>query len=115
MIRISEKVRVGCLLPERAGHYADQLSCFAVDPLPADEFKQGLVELAQDLVIKEQQIEVLISSLPGLDNSESDQERYIKELQEELNVAEAQRQEAIRERDEALAEVDRVLRGTRRT
>ncbi|KAK5998459.1 Mediator of RNA polymerase II transcription subunit 21 [Cladobotryum mycophilum] len=85
-----------------------------VDPLPPDEFRAGLVELSRDLIVKEQQIEVLISSLPGLDNSEQDQERSIKELEEDLKAAEAQRQEALRERDQILAELDSVIRSIRR-
>ncbi len=85
-----------------------------VDPLPPHDFKAGQLELARDLIYKEQQIEVLISSLPGLDNSEQDQERFIKELEEELRVAETQRQEAIREKDETLAKLNRVVRGIRR-
>jgi mediator of RNA polymerase II transcription subunit 21 len=95
------------------GREADGLHC-VVDALPAEEFNQGLLELSQDLIIKEQQIEVLISSLPGLENSERDQERNIRELEDELKVAEAQRQEAIREKDVVLAKVDRVIRSTRR-
>lgn len=86
----------------------------AVDPLPPDEFRAGMIELSRDLIIKEQQIEVLISSLPGLDNSETDQERYIKELEDDLKVAEAQRQEAIKEKDQILAELDSVIRSIRR-
>ncbi|CAM1511395.1 Fc.00g089080.m01.CDS01 [Cosmosporella sp. VM-42] len=86
----------------------------AVDPLPADDFRAGMVELSRDLIIKEQQIEVLISSLPGLDNSEKDQERYIKELEDDLKVAESQRQEAIKEKDQILAELDSVIRSIRR-
>ncbi|KXH53805.1 RNA polymerase II transcription mediator [Colletotrichum salicis] len=86
----------------------------AVDPLPADEFKDGLAELSRDLIIKEQQIEVLISSLPGLDSSEADQERYIQELEDELKVAESQRQDAIREKDQILAKLDEVIRSVRR-
>ncbi|KAF9767565.1 hypothetical protein IL306_015249 [Fusarium sp. DS 682] len=86
----------------------------AIDSLPADEFRAGMVELSQDLVLKEQQIEVLISSLPGLDNSETDQERYIKELEEDLKIAEAQRQEAIKEKDQILSELDSVIRSIRR-
>ncbi|OHW96780.1 RNA polymerase II transcription mediator [Colletotrichum incanum] len=85
-----------------------------VDPLPPDEFKDGLAELARDLIIKEQQIEVLISTLPGLDSSEADQERYIQELEEELKVAEAQRQDAIKEKDQILAKLDEVIRSIRR-
>ncbi|KAK2675602.1 hypothetical protein RAB80_007787 [Fusarium oxysporum f. sp. vasinfectum] len=77
-------------------------------------FRAGMVELSQDLIVKEQQIEVLISSLPGLDNSEMDQERYIKELEEDLKIAEAQRQEAIKEKDQILSELDSVIRSIRR-
>lgn len=90
------------------------LTEFVVDPLPPDEFNTGMIELSRDLIIKEQQIEVLISSLPGLDNSETDQERYIKELEDDLKVAEAQRQEAIKEKDQILAELDAVIRSIRR-
>ncbi|KAI1011024.1 hypothetical protein LB504_002381 [Fusarium proliferatum] len=86
----------------------------SVDSLPPDEFRAGMVELSQDLIVKEQQIEVLISSLPGLDNSEMDQERYIKELEEDLKIAEAQRQEAIKEKDQILSELDSVIRSIRR-
>ncbi|EXV05028.1 subunit 21 of Mediator complex domain protein [Metarhizium robertsii] len=85
-----------------------------VDPLPADEFAAGLKELSRDLIIKEQQIEVLISNLPGLDNSERDQERNIKDLEEDLKAAEAQRQDALKERDQILAELDSVIRSVRR-
>ena len=85
-----------------------------VDPLPADDFKAGLVELSRDLILKEQQIEVLISSLPGLENSEKDQERFIKDLEEELKLAESQRQDAVREKDQVLAKLDQVIRSIRR-
>ncbi|KAF7558737.1 hypothetical protein G7046_g5426 [Stylonectria norvegica] len=85
-----------------------------VDPLPHDEFRAGMVELSRDLIIKEQQIEVLISSLPGLDNSEQDQEKFIKDLEDDLKAAEAQRQEAIKEKDQILAELDSVISGIRR-
>lgn len=85
-----------------------------VEPLPQDEFKAGQLELARDLIIKEQQIEYLISILPGLENSERDQEQSIKELEEELKVAEAQRLDAIKEKDEELAKLDQVIRGVRR-
>ncbi|KAJ2998610.1 hypothetical protein NUW58_g260 [Xylaria curta] len=85
-----------------------------VDPHPEDVFRAAQVELAQDLITKEQQIEYLISILPGLDNSEQDQERNIRELEEELKVAEAQRQEAIKEREETLARLNAVICSIRR-
>jgi mediator of RNA polymerase II transcription subunit 21 len=49
-----------------------------------------------------------------LDSSERDQERLIKELEEELRVAEAQRQDAIKEKDQLLAKLDEVIRSIRR-
>jgi mediator of RNA polymerase II transcription subunit 21 len=85
-----------------------------VDSLPADEFRAGMSELSRDLITKEQQIEYLISMLPGLQNSEQDQERYIKELEDDLKAAETQRQEALKERDQILAELDNVIRSVRR-
>lgn len=83
-------------------------------PLPADEFKAGQQELARDLVLKEQQIEFIISSLPGLENNAEAQERSIRELEEELRTAEAQRQTAIREMDAVQEKLDQVIRGTKR-
>ncbi|KAI2624379.1 CSE2-domain-containing protein [Hypoxylon sp. NC1633] len=85
-----------------------------VDPHTDDVFKASQVELAQDLITKEQQIELLITLLPGLENSEHDQERNIKELEEELKVAEAQRQEAIKEKEDTMAKLDAVIRAIRR-
>jgi mediator of RNA polymerase II transcription subunit 21 len=73
-----------------------------------------MVELSRDLIVKEQQIEVLISTLPGLDNSEEDQERNIRELEDDLKAAEAQRQEALKERDQILGDLDTVIRSVRR-
>ncbi|KAI1344606.1 mediator of RNA polymerase II transcription subunit 21 [Xylariaceae sp. FL0016] len=85
-----------------------------VDPHPEDVLKAAQVELAQDLIVKEQQIEYLVSMLPGVDNSEQDQERNIKELEEELKAAEAQRLEAVKEKEATMAKVDAVIRSIRR-
>lgn len=57
---------------------------------------------------------MLISTLPGLDTSEADQEKSVRELEEELKVAEAQRQDAIREKDQILAKLDQVIRAVKR-
>ncbi|RCI12456.1 hypothetical protein L249_0434 [Ophiocordyceps polyrhachis-furcata BCC 54312] len=81
-----------------------------VDPLPADEFQAGLKELSRDLIVKEKEIEYIISSLPGLGNSEKDQEQDIKDLEEHRKIAEALRQEALREKDETLAQLDTIIR-----
>merc|ERR1712000_126088 len=85
-----------------------------IDSLSTDEFQAGMTELSRGIITKEQQIEYLISMLPGLDNSEKDQERVIRELEEDLKAAEIQRQEALKERDQILAELDRVIQSIRR-
>ncbi|PKS08920.1 hypothetical protein jhhlp_003533 [Lomentospora prolificans] len=85
-----------------------------VDPLPEEEFRAGLLELSRDLILKEQQIEVLISTLPGLDSSERDQEQCIKELEEELKAAEEQRQDALKEKERVVGQLDKILKSVRR-
>ncbi|KAJ1333300.1 Subunit 21 of Mediator complex [Microdochium nivale] len=85
-----------------------------IDPHPADSFKASQLELARDLILKEQQIEYLVSILPGLLNSEQDQDRTIKELEEELKAAEAQRQEAVEEKQVTMRKLDEVIRSIRR-
>jgi mediator of RNA polymerase II transcription subunit 21 len=85
-----------------------------VDTANADDFRNGQQKLARHLVMKEQQIEYLISILPGLENTERNQERTIQELEEDLRVAEAERVMAIKEKDEILAKLDNVIRSTKR-
>lgn len=85
-----------------------------MEPVEPAEFQAGLLELSRDLILKEQQIEVLISTLPGLDTSEADQERNVRELEDELKIAEAQRQETLKEKDQILAKLDEVIRNVRR-
>lgn len=83
-----------------------------IEPLPEEDFKAGQLELARDLITKVQQIELIISTLPGLENNVQDQERYIRDLEEELRAAEVQRQDAIREMRVVEARLDHVVRGT---
>ncbi|TVY34144.1 Mediator of RNA polymerase II transcription subunit [Lachnellula subtilissima] len=85
-----------------------------IEPVSADEFRAGQKELAQDLIMKEQQIELLISVLPGLDNSEKDQERMIRQLEDELKTAEEKRSEAVKEKEEVLARLEGVIRSVKR-
>ena len=50
-----------------------------------------------------------------MDNSEKEQRQFIKDLEEELKVAEVQRLEAVKEKEEVLAKLDEILRGIRRS
>lgn len=71
-------------------------------PDSPEVFKEALHELARDFIIKEHQIEYLISRLPGLGNSEADQDARIKALAEELRQAEKERTEAMQDREQML-------------
>ncbi|KAF2435951.1 hypothetical protein EJ08DRAFT_645621 [Tothia fuscella] len=77
-------------------------------------FEARLQELAQDLIVKERQIEALVETLPGLGNSQQDQERRIKELEEELRDVERERLEWDVERERLLEVVEGKILGIRR-
>ncbi|KAH7384851.1 mediator complex, subunit Med21 [Cadophora sp. MPI-SDFR-AT-0126] len=85
-----------------------------VNPYPADVFKAAQRELAQDLILKEQQIEFLISVLPGLENSEKDQERMIRQLEQEIKEQDEIHKVALKENEETLARLESVIRGIKR-
>jgi mediator of RNA polymerase II transcription subunit 21 len=78
------------------------------------KFQDTLRELAQDLVVKQAQIEALIEALPGLGQSRADQEARIEELERELGEIEKERVEAGRERNELLRRVEGRILGARR-
>ncbi|PQE29029.1 hypothetical protein CJF30_00004043 [Rutstroemia sp. NJR-2017a BBW] len=85
-----------------------------VDPLPEDQFKDGQLELARDLILKEQQIESLISVLPGLETSEKDQEETIQRLEQELKEEESRRKQALKEKEVVLEKLESVIRSVKR-
>lgn len=66
-------------------------------------------ELARDLIIKEQQIEYLISVLPGISMSEAEQEGRIRELEVELRGVEIERVGKVRELRRLRARLENVL------
>ncbi|KKZ64163.1 hypothetical protein EMCG_01511 [[Emmonsia] crescens] len=78
-------------------------------PDPPEIFALRQRELARDLIVKEQQIEYLISVLPGVGSSEEEQEERIRRLAEELRVVEAERREKRREMKRLGERVDELL------
>ncbi|KAF2199426.1 CSE2-domain-containing protein [Delitschia confertaspora ATCC 74209] len=76
-------------------------------PAPPEEFIRTLHELSRDLVLKEQQIELLISRLPGIGISEKEQIARMQGLERELEAIEEEREEAVREKEELV----KVLEG----
>jgi mediator of RNA polymerase II transcription subunit 21 len=89
----------------------------AGEELPPDNpevFQEKLKELARDLVLKEQQIEFLIETLPGLGNSQEDQEKRIKELEGQLREVESERAVAEKERAQLVELVEGRILGVRR-
>ncbi|KAJ5916906.1 Mediator complex subunit Med21 [Penicillium tannophilum] len=66
-------------------------------------------ELARDLIIKEQQIEYLISVLPGIGASEAEQEARIRELEVQLRDVEKEREVKIGELRSLKNRLDGVL------
>ena len=85
-------------------------------PPPAEphDFDAGLRELARDLVLKEQQIELIINSLPGLGSSEAKQEERMRELEKELRDVERERAKAETEREALVDGLGKVLVGVKR-
>lgn len=66
-------------------------------------------ELARDLIIKEQQIEYLISVLPGIGASEAEQEAKIRELETQLRGVEQERSAKVLELKKLRGKLENVL------
>lgn len=78
-------------------------------PHPPARFAATLRELAQDHVLKEQQIELLVGVLPGIGTSEREQVDRMARLEGELRAVEGERREAVRERERLVRRVEGVL------
>lgn len=78
------------------------------------KFEAILQELAQDLVVKEQQIEYLVDSLPGLGNSQASQEARIQELELELREVTEERKKWVGVQEGLVERVEGVIKGVRR-
>ena len=74
------------------------------EPIPdsPEVFAAALRELSRDFIIKEKQIEYIISVLPGIGNSEAEQNARIQALNIELRLAAQQRDAAMKDREQML-------------
>ncbi|PGH06540.1 hypothetical protein GX51_02365 [Blastomyces parvus] len=97
--------------PAAGDAQAQQEESLPAEPTPdtPEVFALRQRELARDLIVKEQQIEYLISVLPGVGSSEAEQEERIRRLAEELRVVEAERMEKRREMRKLGERVDELL------
>lgn len=90
----------------------------ASEPAPAqpskDEFNKDLKEMAEDLVLKSQQIEMLIANLPGVNSSEAEQVQRMKELERELEHLEGERLQAVKDKELLLMKVEEKIMGVGR-
>lgn len=79
------------------------------DPEPSrdspEKLQSTIKELSKDIVTKAKQIEVLIDSLPGLDNVTGDLEK----LEQELVEARAEEEAAKKEREAILEQCDELI------
>ncbi|KAK4541679.1 hypothetical protein LTR36_007823 [Oleoguttula mirabilis] len=78
-------------------------------PERPEVFNRAMREMAQGLVLQEQQIEYLINSLPGLGNSEESQVRRMRELEAELREVEAERARAEAEKERMVDMLGEVI------
>lgn len=79
-----------------------------------EEFNGDLNEMAKDLVVKSQQIELLIANLPGVNSSEAEQVQRMKELERELEELEGERLQAVKGKDVLLKKVEDKIMGVGR-
>jgi len=68
-----------------------------------------MTELAKDVIVKSQQIELLIDSLPGIGISEEEQMQKVKKLEEQLQQVELERRMALEEKHELRKKCDDLI------
>ncbi|OCK79009.1 mediator of RNA polymerase II transcription subunit 21 [Lepidopterella palustris CBS 459.81] len=77
------------------------------------QFLADLHELSRDLIVKEQQIELIIDRLPGIGHSEAAQKQRMTELERELREIEVERVQAVREKERLVERIGGVVLGIR--
>ena len=86
-------------------------SSYPLRPAPPQTFAHAQRELAEDLVQKGQQIELLISRLPGIGRGEEQQKEEIRVLVEKVRSMEKKRKEKRKEMRECVRRLDSVVAG----
>ena len=82
-----------------------------LQPQPPNVFDQAQDTLAEDLIVKAQQIEDLIRRLPGIRSDEKSQYEEIERLAEQVRQMEVRRKEKRKEMRECLQQLDDVVMG----
>ena len=80
-------------------------------PVTPEKFEEAQRDLAEDLILKGQQIERLIRSLPGLDKSQEQQAAEIDALVGKVHAMEKQKKQKRREMRECVRKLDDVVMG----
>ncbi|EXJ78429.1 hypothetical protein A1O1_08829 [Capronia coronata CBS 617.96] len=90
-------------------------SVYPLRPVTPQVFANAQRELAEDLVQKGQQIELLISRLPGIGRGEEQQAEEIRALAEKVRDMEEKRKAKRREMREYVKRLDEVIMGMSRS
>ncbi|EXJ82531.1 hypothetical protein A1O3_06344 [Capronia epimyces CBS 606.96] len=90
-------------------------SAYPLRPVPPQTFAKAQRELAEDLVQKGQQIELLISRLPGIGRGEEQQAEEIRVLAEKVRDMEEKRKAKRREMKAYVKRLDEVIMGMSRS
>ncbi|KAF2122392.1 mediator complex, subunit Med21 [Lophiotrema nucula] len=89
----------------------DQPHSSATQQPPQEDYATDVRELSQDLILKQQQIEILIDRLPGIGTSEKEQVERMKQLERQLEEIEGERAEAVKEKRVLIEKVEGLIRG----
>ncbi|OAP55705.1 hypothetical protein AYL99_09857 [Fonsecaea erecta] len=82
---------------------------FPLHPVPAATFARAQRELAEDLVLKGQQIEMLITRLPGIGRGAQEQADEVAALADQVRTMEQERRARRRELKDYAARLERVV------
>jgi mediator of RNA polymerase II transcription subunit 21 len=83
-------------------------------PPSQEEFQRDIRDLSRDLLLKEQQIKILIGSPPGLNASEKEQIKRIEDLEQQLGEIKGERLAAVKGKEALVRVVEGKIRSNRR-